>query len=237
MLQLVSKIDFLLSQKIKIMKRILLTTLCLSSFLMFSQYRKNDGNRIGITGGLTNTSIYTSNFNTKAELGWIAGLSVRGNFYNDNWSMIYGIQFTESNFSVETTNVLLQKEEVEYKLSGAQIRLLGSYHLINDNLCFDFGPVLQVNGKLKIDENDKNNVINKTTLLAKEIVDITKINGNLYLGLSGGGKVIRANLFYQFGLNNIFNNLNKFSDLKIKNNNKDFNGHLGMISGQITFNL
>lgn len=204
---------------------------------MFSQYGKKDGNRIGITVGITNTSIYTSNFSTKPDFGWNAGLSVRGNFYNDNWSMIYGIQFTESNFTVETTNLLLQKEEVTYKLSGAQIRLLASYHLINDNLCFDFGPVLQVNGKLKFDDNDKNNVINKTALFAKDIIDITKINGNLYLGLSGGGKVIRANLFYQYGLNNIFNNLNKFSDLKVKNNNNDFKGHLGMISGQITFNL
>lgn len=219
------------------MKYTFLLSLFLYPFLMFSQYGKKDGNRIGLTAGVTNTNIYTSNFSTQAEFGWIAGLSVRGNFYNDNWSMIYGIQFTESNFSVETTNILLQKEVVKYKLSGAQIRLLGSYHLINDNLCFDFGPVLQVNGKLKLDENDKNNVITKTTLLAKDITDITKINGNFYLGLSGGGKVIRANLFYQYGLNNIFNNLNKFSDLKIKNNNKDFNGHLGMISGQITFNL
>ncbi|WP_136669151.1 PorT family protein [Flavobacterium sp. H122] len=219
------------------MKRILLITFSLSTFLGFSQYRKNDGNRIGISGGITNTAVYTSNFNTKPESGWIAGLSVRGNFYNDNWSMIYGMQFTDSNFSVETTNTLLQKEDVKYKLSGVQIRLLGSYHLINDNLCFDFGPVLQVNGKLKVDDNDKNNIINKTALAANDIVDITKVNANFFVGLSGGGKVIRANLFYQYGLTNMFNNLNKYSDLKLKNNNNDFKGHLGMISGQLTFNL
>lgn len=222
---------------LKTMNRTLLIIFSLLSVCTYSQRRKNDGNHIGISGGVTNTSVFTSNFNTKAELGWIAGLSVRGNFYNEKWSMIYGMQFTESKFSVETTNLLLQKEQVDYKLSGAQIRLLGSYHLVKDNLAFDFGPVLQVNGKLKLEDKYKNNIINKTALFANDIVDITKINANIYVGLSGGSRFIRANLFYQYGLNNIFNNLNKSSDLVIKNNNKDFKGHLGMISGQITLNL
>lgn len=218
------------------MKRIVLIIFVLSSSLLFSQYRKNDGNHIGISGGITNTSLFTSNFNTKPEAGWIGGLSVRGNFYND-WSMIFGMQFTESNFSVETMNTLLQSENVCYKLSGAQIRLLLSANLANKHLSIDFGPVLQVNGKLKINDSDKNNIIKGTALLANDIIDVTKINGNLYLGASAGGKHIRAVVFYQLGINNIMNNLNRFDDLKIKNNNQDFKGHIGMISGQVLINL
>lgn len=218
------------------MKRILLIILVLNTSLSFSQYRKNDGNHIGISGGITNTSLYTSNFKTKPESGWMGGFSVRGNYYND-WSMIFGMQFTESNFSVETINALLQNESVKYKLSGAQIRLLLSANLVKNHLSIDFGPVLQVNGKLKINQGDRNNIIKGTALLADDILDITKINGNFYVGASAGGKHIRAIVFYQYGLNNIMNNLNKYDDLKIKNNNDDFKGHLGMISGQIMINL
>ena len=219
------------------MNRIVLIIFSLLTSIAYAQYRKNDGNHIGISGGVTQTNVITSNFNTTPEMGWIAGLSVRGNFYNDKWSMIYGMQFTDSNFSVETTNILLQNEQAKYKLSGAQIRIIGSYHLVKDYLALDFGPVLQVNGKLKLDDKYKNNIINKTTLLAKDIEDITKINGNFYIGLSGGSKIIRASVFYQYGLNNILNNLNKTPELILKNNNKEFKGNLGMISGQITFNL
>lgn len=219
------------------MNRIVLIFFSLLSSLTYSQYRKNDGNRIGISGGITQTNVITSNFNTTPEMGWIAGLSVRGNFYNDKWSMIYGMQFTDSNFSVETTNLILEKQLVKYKLSGAQIRILGSYHLVKDYLALDFGPVLQVNGKLKIEDKYKDNLITKTTLSAKDITDISKINGNFYLGLSGGGKVIRASVFYQYGFTNLFGNLNNNPELIVKNNNKDFKGNLGMISGQLTFNL
>ncbi|HKX85843.1 MAG TPA: hypothetical protein VJL37_04170 [Flavobacterium sp.] len=218
------------------MRRILLLLFILTTTFSFSQYRKNDGNHIGLSGGITNTSLFTSNFNTKPENGWIGGLSVRGNYYND-WSMAFGMQFTESNFSVETINALLQSENVSYKLSGAQIRLLLSANLVKNHVSIDFGPVLQVNGKLRINQGEKNNIIKGTALLANDILDITKINGNIYVGASAGGKHIRAIVFYQYGLNNIMNNLNKHDDLRLKNNNDDFKGHIGMISGQILINL
>jgi hypothetical protein len=219
------------------MNRIILIFFCLVNSFCFSQYRKNDGNRIGLSGGITQTSLFTSNFNTKPELGWIAGLSVRGNFYNDKWSMVFGMQFTESNFSVETTNLLFQKQNVKYTLSGAQVRILGSYHLVKDYLALDFGPVLQVNGNLKVENQFKNNLISGTALLAEEIDEISNINGNLYLGLSGGSKRVRGVIFYQYGVSNMFNKLNKDNALVIKNNGDEFKANLGMISGQLLINL
>ena len=79
-------------------------------------------------------SMFTSNFNTSPESGWIGGLAVRGNYYN-NWSAIFGMQFTESNFSVATTNFVAQQEQVKYTLSGVQIRFLLSYNVIKKS-CF-----------------------------------------------------------------------------------------------------
>jgi len=218
------------------MKKLLIVLTMFVSITVFAQHGYRDGNRIGIYGGVNQTSLMTSDFNTKPEMGWGAGMQVRGNYYND-WSMIFGMQFFESNFSVETLSPLLQKQDVKYKLMGAQIRLLLSYNVVEDHVSIDFGPVLQVNDKLKIGKDYENNTVSGTTLTAKEITDITKINGNMYVGISAGGKRVRFVANYQYGVNNILNNLNKKEELKIKNNNSAFSGHTGVISGQILFNL
>lgn len=218
------------------MKKLLLAALLMVSFTFFGQQGYRDGNRIGIYGGVNQTSLMTSDFNTKPEMGWAAGMQVRGNYYN-NFSMIFGMQFFESNFSVETVSPLLQKQEVKNKLMGAQIRLLFSYNLVKDHVSIDFGPVLQVNDKLKIGKDYENNTVSGTTLTAKEITDITKINGNMYVGLSAGNRRVRFILNYQYGVNNILNNLNKKDELKVKNNNSAFSGHTGVLSGQVLFNL
>lgn len=202
----------------------------------FAQHGYRDGNRIGIYGGVTHTNMITSNFDTKPELGWAAGMQVRGNYYN-NFSMIFGMQFSENNFSVPTVSPFLQKQEVKYKVMGAQIRLLLSYNLIKNHASLDFGPVLQVNDKLKFEGDYENNIISGTALTAKQITDINKINGNLYVGITAGNSRVRAIVNYQFGMNNILNNLNKKEEVKLANNNESFKGHLGILSGQLLFNL
>lgn len=218
------------------MKKIILIGAFLFSLAISAQYAHKDGNRIGISGGITQTSLMTSNFHVKPESGWIAGFGLRGNYYND-FSMIFGMQFTESNFSVSTYDASAQIKDVKYKMMGAQIRLLLSYNVIQNYISIDMGPVLQVNDKLKINANDQDNIIPGTLLTAKDIVDVTKINGNLYMGVSAGTRRIRAVFSYQYGLNNFLNNLNKNEDLKLLNANQNFKGHLGIISGQILFNL
>lgn len=218
------------------MKNLLLFPILFITVLGYSQHGYRDGNRIGIYAGATHTSLMTSDFNTKPEMGWAAGMQVRGNYYN-NFSMIFGMQFTESNFSVETLSPSLVKEDVKYKLMGAQIRLLLSYNVVKDHVSLDFGPVLQVNDKFKIDSDDEENIVTGTALTAKDITDITRINGNLYVGITGGNRRVRAILNYQFGVNNILNNLNKKEELQVANNNSKFSGHIGMLSGQLLFNL
>lgn len=214
------------------MKNYLLIALFFISFISFGQYNNRDSNRIGISGGLTQMSVFTDNFNATPEQGWTAGLSLRGNFYN-NFQMAYGMYFTESNFSLEST---LDKK-IEYKLSAVQIYLVGSYQLIKDHLTLEFGPVLQVNGDLKIDEMNELLLLKDNPLLtAKDITPITKINGNIYGGITAGIKNVRLHVAYQYGVNNFLNNLNKTEELTLKNKG-DFNGHLGLLSGMISFYL
>ena len=172
---------------------------CTSSY---AQYGYRDSNRIGITLGVNQFTLNSSNFSSKPDLGWNAGLSVRGNFYN-NWDMVYALQFSENNFSVATTSLIGGKEDVNYKLSSAQISLQLSYKLIENHLSVEFGPLIQVNGKLQIDRSNENNTISGTTLLAKDIVDISKFNFYPTVGLTAGLKHFRLNVSYQYGINNM----------------------------------
>lgn len=211
-------------------------SLALLSLTSFAQYQQRDGNRIGITVGVSQTTLATSNFTTKPGIGWNGGLSVRGNYYN-NWSMVYGMQFFQNNFEVETLTPTAQRMDTKYSLSGAQIRLLLSYNVVKDHVSIDFGPVLQINGKLKVEDASAGNVISGTALKANQILDVSQFNGNIYGGISAGNRRIRAIIFYQYGFTNVLGKLNSQEGLHALNGNRDFKGNLGTISGQVLFNL
>ncbi|MES2747740.1 MAG: PorT family protein [Bacteroidota bacterium] len=198
----------------------------------FAQYQQRDGNRIGITIGLSQSTLTTSNFKTKSGMGWNAGLSVRGNYYN-NWSMIYGMQFFENNFKIQTN----QGADVNYSLSGAQVRLLLSYNVVKDHVSIDFGPVLQINGDMKIDSREENYIISGTALRANQILEVNQFNGNIYGGISAGNRRLRAIIFYQYGFTNMLKSLDSQDGLMALNGNRNFKGNMGTISGQILFNL
>ncbi|MFE3846920.1 outer membrane beta-barrel protein [Flavobacterium sp. LB3P45] len=213
------------------MKKIGLTSVfILISIAGFAQYNYRDANRIGITFGVNQFTLNTSNFQTNAGSGWNGGLSVRGNFYN-NWDMVYALQFSENNFTVATKSFFLANEAVNYKLSSAQISLQLSYKLIENHLSVEFGPLVQVNGKFKIDSNKENNNISGTTLLAKDIVDISKFNFYPTVGITAGVRHFRVNVSYQYGLNNMLGNLNT------KNLGVNFKGNPGIINGNLILYL
>lgn len=210
--------------------------LLVSTTTIFAQYRNRDGNRIGISAGVSQTSLFTSNFDTKPGIGFAGGLSVRGNYYN-NWSMIYGMQFFYNKFGIESTSLTSSSKQTDFNLQGVQVRLLLSYNVVEDHVSFDFGPVLQINGKLGVDERDENNILNGTTLTAKQLEEVSKINGNFYVGFSAGSKVVRAVVFYEYGFTNILNKYNDNNAIQIASGNEKFKGNLGTINGQIIFNL
>lgn len=198
----------------------------------FAQYGNKDGNRIGISAGVSQTTLFTKNFDTKPEIGFAGGLSVRGNYYN-NWSMIYGMQFFSNSFSVEST----LNQNIKYTTQGVQVRLLFSYNVVEDHISLDFGPVLQINGKLALAASDEDKTIKGTLLKADQIVDVSPVSGNFYLGCSAGSRVVRAVLFYEYGFTNFLNKLNKDENLQTLNNGDKFKGNLGTINAQVIFNL
>lgn len=213
------------------MKKIFLTTvLVFISVVATAQYKYRDSNRIGIIFGVNHFTLNTSNFDAKPSTGWNAGLSMRGNFYND-WDMVYAMQFSENNFTVATRNLFLANEDVNYKLASAQISLMLSYKIVENHLSLEFGPVVQVNGKLNIDKENENNIISGTTLLAKDITDITKFNFYPAVGITAGVKHLRVNVQYQYGVNNILGNLNK------QDFGPNFKGNAGILSANLLIYL
>lgn len=212
-------------------KKMTILLLMISSF-GFAQYGYRDGNRIGISAGISQTTLFTNNFDAKPETGFAGGLSVRGNYYND-WSMIYGMQFFSNNFSLESN----LNQKIKYNVQGVQVRLLLSYNIIQDHISLDFGPVLQINGKLQLEDSDENKTIKGTLLKANQIIDVSPVSGNFYLGCSAGSKIVRAVIFYEYGFTNFMNKLNKDDSLKALNNGDSFKGNLGTINGQIIFNI
>lgn len=214
------------------MKNIFSAFLLMLSATAFAQYGYRDGNRIGISAGISQTTLFTNNFDAKPEMGFAGGLSVRGNYYN-NWSMIYGMQFFSNNFSLMSTF----DQKIKYNIQGVQVRLLLSYNVVEDHVSLDFGPVLQVNGKLKLDGSDENKILKGTLLTADKIVDVSTVSGNFYLGCSAGTKTVRAVIFYEYGFTNFLNKLNKDDNLILLNNNDKFKGNLGTINGQVVINL
>ena len=216
------------------MKRILVVLVTLFVFTVSAQRGNKDSNRIGISGGLTQMNLFTDNFSVTPENGWIGGFSMRGNYYND-WQMSFGMFFTDSNFSVPALGVDGVKE-LSYKLSAVQIYLLPSYVISENHLNVEFGPVLQVNGKLGLDSSRENDIlVDQPTLIAKDIIDVTKINANFYVGLNAGVKNFRARIGYQYGLTNFFGNL-KNND-KVKLTGDKFKANIGLISAQLTIYL
>ena len=206
--------------------------LMLISFFGFAQSGYRDGNRIGISAGVSQTTLFTKNFDATPELGFAGGLSVRGNYYN-NWSMIYGMQFFSNSFSLQST----LNQKLKYSIEGVQIRLLLSYNVVEDHVSVDFGPVLQINGKLRLANSDENKTIKGTPLKANQIIDVSPISGNVYLGCSAGSKTVRAVIFYQYGFTNILNKLNDNESIQANYDGDAFKGNLGTINAQVIFNL
>jgi hypothetical protein len=207
------------------MKRITFSFLLLfSSFISFSQYKYRDSNRIGISFGVNQFSLNTNDFHTKANTGWNGSLSMRGNYYN-NWDVVYTLQFCENNFLVATQSGFVN-EEVNYKLNSAQVSLLFSYKILESHLSVEMGPLVQVNGKLNVANGKENNILLGTSLLAKDIEDISKFNFYPVIGLTSGFRHLRLNLSYQYGILNMLGNLNY-----------DFKGNPGIVNGNLIIYL
>lgn len=200
-----------------------------------AQYGTGDYNHIGLSAGINQMSLYTSNFKTSPAMGWVGGMSVRGNYYN-NFAMEFGMQFSESKFKVGSFSGSTP-QDVEMKIMAVQVNLLLCYKIAGSNFSLDVGPVLQINSKLKYDAIAQDNIVDGIPgLRIKNLEKVAPINANIKAGITGGFENIRLGLYYQYGLTNFLNNLNKQEEIKAVTSEK-LKGNLGIISGHIVVYL
>jgi len=205
-----------------------------SSFSVHAQRRGGQGkhNMFGLKVGASQFDIKTSNFITTPGIGFIGGLATRGDFYN-NMDIQFGINIANNKLEVQGKELgTTTPVAIDYGLLNAQVHLLFGYKIIGDNrnmqgkfkLTAEFGPVLQVNSKMKLsDKTQEEFVIDKANITAMELTDISGININGLAGLSIGLEKFRVFGHYQYGFNNILNKLND-----IEGKTQSFKGNVSM---------
>ncbi len=193
---------------------------------------------LGIQGGITQFDILTDNFNTKAETGFMGGLTAVGNIEHKWYNISYGIQFVQNRFSLEgreTQDLAAAVEDIKFQMSGAQLAVLFHGKLNRDNFWVDFGPVLQFNGELELQDKSRQEdfyvVTNENELIiANDLKKISKFNVNLAAGITAGFKNFKIRGQYQYGVTNL---LGKLNDENLSNTK--FKGNGSMISGTVLF--
>ena len=177
---------------------------------------------IGITLGLNQFTLNTSDFETTPGTGWNVGLSMRGNFYND-WDAIWGIQFSEYNFKVATLNQSLKERETNFKLPCANVTFQLSYKFIENHLSLEFGPMVQINGKFDVPTEEENyRIKGDEDYAVKDLTNIGNVSFYPVIGLTAGVRNARLNVTYQYGINNMLAKL----DGGFKGNSSVLNGNV-----------
>ena len=212
--------------------------LILSTFSIHAQRHKYDSNRIGVQGQYALLDLNSSNFETNQEAGFLVGLSKRSAFYN-NFDLIFGVDFMQTSISMNARGEASTVEKVGYTWSGAQVKLLLSYLIAGDHLSLEVGPILQVNGKMELDDVNQSDLVlqNYTSLTAEDVQEWSRVNGLVSVGLSAGFTHVRLTANYQYGFTNALNKLND-EGLELKDPAAtNFEGNLGLITAGIVLYL
>tara|TARA_A100000171_G_C2140463_1_gene155208 strand:+ start:12213 stop:12890 length:678 start_codon:yes stop_codon:yes gene_type:complete len=198
----------------------------------FAQRNYDEYNRLGIQGGISFFDINTSNFVTEQQTGFGAGFTTRGSF-RGNLDLIYGLTFFSNKVGVLGSNLAaspLEKQFITYTIPNVQVNFLGSYNIIKHHFSLEFGPILNVNGKMKVDSPNLENYLLEgyTTLRAQDIEDISPINVHLMGGATVGLESFRLSAHYQYGVTNMLNKLND-KNIEKPSDGGEFKGNSGTI--------
>ena len=224
------------------LKNLIIVTTALLIFQVTAAQRDVTGsNHLGLIGGIGLFDINTNNFETEQGTGYIFAFTTRGAFYN-NFDLIYGVSFVQSEVGILARNVNdptnnFQTQYVDYTTQAAQINFLASYNFIVDHLSIEAGPILNVNGKLKIKQEEFENFIVEgyDTLKSGDLQNVSRVHLYLAAGITAGIKNFRLGAQYQYGVTNLFNRFNEIADLE-KPDGK-FEGHTSTILLTVTLYL
>ncbi|MGK0386016.1 MAG: hypothetical protein ACI849_000622 [Patiriisocius sp.] len=217
------------------LKKLFIVTLFFSvTTTVFAQrgaYGDGNYNRIGIQGGYSLFDINTSDLVTESGDSFTLGFTTRGSFRN-NFDLIYGINFISNKLAVKAglpCGILdcPEAQFINYSIIGAQVNFLVSYNIIKHHLSIEAGPLFNINGKMKLDSDrfEDYTVQGYNTITARDIEQISTLNGAALIGITGGFEQFRINVNYQYGFTNTLGGLN---DENLEN--QDFKGNTSNIT-------
>ncbi|MDC8005096.1 hypothetical protein POV27_13620 [Aureisphaera galaxeae] len=213
------------------LKNILFVTLLCFSLQGIAQRNFDENNHLGLQGGFTFFDIDTDNFTTTQGNGYMMGFTTRGSFYNA-FDLIYGINFVQNEVQIlgrdlNNTQQGFFEQEIDYTIQSAQINILGSFNIVHKHLSLEFGPILNVNGKMKLKQEEFEGFIldGYETLEAKDIQNISRVHFFVAGGITAGLENFRLSAQYQYGVTNIFQRLNDSEDINEPNVNFQGNPH------------
>lgn len=202
---------------------LVLPTLLFVTMAVAQRSHYNIRNYIVIQGGITQYDILTDTFETTSDTGWAAGLETMVNVPHKWYDVSFGILFSDNTLNIlaESSGSSSPREMLPYKVSAAQFITCLHAKILKDNLTIDFGPVVQANSKLVLQNTNKADylIAGHDALYAKDIEDISKFNINGLVGITTGFKHFRLSAQYQYGFTNT---LSKLNDL---NTNTTFKGN------------
>ncbi len=196
-------------------------------------------NRLGLQVGANHFNIHTNELAVTGKTSWTAGFTARASFYND-FQFVYGINFFDFNVDMTGREKLAQDspfEAIPYNMIGVQANFFGSYKLYSHYVSVEAGPVLQVNGKLEPRQDKELSYVGNYNVQAIDIENVSPVNVNLAVGLSGGLESFKLGVQYQYGINNFLNPLNDEGLDEKDGSLPNFKGNMSLIVATLTMYL
>lgn len=192
-------------------------------------------------GGITKYTIHTDNFEVTPQNGWFIKTSTTVDIPHKWYNVSYGMQISKNKLDIAGRELITSTKElpINYKTMAAQLSVLWHAKLFGGYCSVDFGPMLQYNGNLELEDRDQESFLvkgyNKVT--AKDIQEISNIHIVPAVGFTAGISHFKFSVQYLYTLTNMLGKLDK-KELDLEGNDINFKGNQGMItlSGMFTFN-
>lgn len=155
-------------------------------------------NRLGLGVDATFFNISSDDVEVTQGTGFAINFETRGDF-RDDFDLIYSIGIFNHNFSV---NENLTGDQIDMSMLGVEIKFLLAWKIAqSDYFSIEAGPALQLNGELKIDNEDRyeesfTGGLNSIQL--KEFQNTMPVNLNGVVGFSGGVRNFRVTAHYHY---------------------------------------
>lgn len=185
--------------------------------------------------GINYGGLVSENLSFSPRAGYSAGFSTRANIYN-NFIFLYGITYFQYNSGMEVIPAGdTRLTETSFETTGVQINFFVGHKIIKDHLSLEAGPVLQINSKFSPEEGLEDAKIPNYNLIAADLEDISKLNFALAGSVSAGLSRFKLFAQYQYGLSNMFRNLNPEETGENGTRVTNLKGRLGLATAGMVF--